>query len=55
MCPDHPEVTESGVPRLDVTLEDVGLAGGSQSCDVGGPIPTKGTPAILCADFSLAA
>jgi hypothetical protein len=28
MYPDHLEVTVSGAPRLNVTLEEVGLTGG---------------------------
>ena len=38
MYPDHLEVTVSGVPRLNVTLEEVGLTGGWQFCGVGGGI-----------------
>ena len=37
MYPDHLEVTVSGVPRLNVPLEEVGLSGGWQFCGVGGP------------------
>lgn len=32
MYPDHPQVTVSGVPRLNVTLEEVGLIGEWQFC-----------------------
>jgi len=38
MYPDHLEITVSGVPRLNVTLEEVGLSGGWQFCGVGGGI-----------------
>jgi site-specific DNA recombinase len=38
MYPDHLEVTVSGVPRLNVTLEEVGLTGGWQFSGVGGGI-----------------
>jgi hypothetical protein len=38
MFPDHLEITVSGVPRLNVTLEEVGLSGGWQFCGVGGGI-----------------
>jgi site-specific DNA recombinase len=38
MFPDHLEVTVSGVPRLNVTLEEVGLTSGWQFCGVGGGI-----------------
>jgi hypothetical protein len=38
MYPDHLEVTVSGVPRMNLTLEEVGLTGGGwQFCGVGGP------------------
>src|SRR6266511_180558 len=37
MYPDHLEVTVSGVPRLNVPLEEVGLSGGWQLCGGGGP------------------
>jgi hypothetical protein len=36
--PDHLEVTVSGVPRLNVALDEVGLTGGWQFCGVGGGI-----------------
>jgi hypothetical protein len=36
--PDHLEVTVSGVPRLNVTLKEVGLTGGWQFRGVGGGI-----------------
>ena len=38
MYPDHLEVRVTGVPRLNVTLEEVGLTGGWQFCGVGGGI-----------------
>jgi site-specific DNA recombinase len=38
MYPDHLEVTVSGAPRLNVTLEEVGLTGGWQFRGVGGGI-----------------
>ena len=38
MYPDHLEVTVSGVPRLNVALEEVGLTGGWQFRGVGGGI-----------------
>jgi site-specific DNA recombinase len=38
LYPDHLEVTVSGVPRLNVTLEEVGLSGGWQFRGVGGGI-----------------
>lgn len=38
MYPDHLEVTVSGVPRLNMTLEEVGLSRGWQFCGVGGGI-----------------
>ena len=38
MYPDHLEVTVSGMPRLNVALEEVGLTGGWQFRGVGGGI-----------------
>lgn len=47
MYPDHLEVMVSGVPRSNVTLAEVGLTGGWQSCGVGGPTtPSPGRPAV---------
>lgn len=49
MYPDHLEVTVSGVPKLNVTLEEVGLTGGWQFFGVGGAtvltLPGQGTRA----------
>jgi hypothetical protein len=46
MYPDHLEVTVSGVPRLNVTMEEVGLSGGWQFwwSGVGGPTGRKCHP-----------
>lgn len=51
--PDHLEVTLSGVPRLNVALDEVGLTGGWQFCGVGGPIGTLRTPLLVQADLLL--
>jgi hypothetical protein len=54
MYPDHPEVTVSGAPRLNVTLEEVGLTGGWQFRGVGGPSRTMSTPPVLRGELILA-
>src|SRR6266542_678039 len=41
MYPDHLEVTVSGVPRLNVTMEEVGLSGGGSF----GGLVSEGRPA----------
>jgi hypothetical protein len=33
--PDHLEVRVTGAPKINVTLQEVGLTGGSASCGVG--------------------
>jgi len=52
--PDHLEVTVSGVPRLNVALDEVGLTGGWQFCGVGGPCRTLGTPLVIGGELGLA-
>jgi len=37
MSPDHLEVTVAGAPKMNVTLQEVGLTGGSTSYGVGEP------------------
>jgi site-specific DNA recombinase len=55
MYPDHLEVTVSGVSRLNVTLEEVGLTGGWQFRGVGGPSRTSHTPLVVRDKLHLAA
>ena len=55
MYPDHLEVTVSGAPRLNVTLEEVGLTGGWQFRGVGGPWRTSRTPLLVHAELFLIA
>lgn len=55
MYPDHLEVTVSGVPRLNVTLDEVGLTGGWQFCGVGGARRTSRTPLVVRGELLLAA
>jgi len=50
---DHLEPTVSGVPRLNVTLEEVGLTGGWQFCGVGGLSRTSHTPLVVRAALHL--
>ncbi len=54
MYPDHLEVTVSGVPRLNVTLEEVGLTGGWQFGGVGGPWRPERIPVVLRGEITLA-
>lgn len=52
--PDHLEVTVAGVPRLNVTLEEVGLkAGVWQFVGVGGPTRTLPPPLVLTGELVL--
>jgi hypothetical protein len=55
MYPDHLEVTVSGAPRLNVTLEEVGLTGGWQFRGVGGPFRTSRTLLVVRGELQLVA
>jgi len=54
--PDHLEVSIAGAPRMNVTLQEVGLTGGLSSRGVGGPTPVLTTrPAPLARQYTVVA